>query len=281
MTELDDKIKQLLNKQGLEQNEPDKPAKKPAASKKPAKKKSKKRPAKAKHTSAKRPSGAAAKKKKKAARPKARKRTNPKVPQVNNGIDPTLFAHRYVQYHCNATVAYLSIKPDVKENTAGTEGWKLLRTPEVQDVLWPLLEGVLEKESAQSEWVIRRWLEQAEASPLDYFSITETGGLGGLDLTNISMAQRRNLKSIKYKRSTRTDDNGETVTEDWTVTVVDQQKAVELMAKMLGMLQTTIDPETEDRIGDLLERGVKRIQKKMDTEAWKDMAIEGQFSEVG
>ena len=254
MTELDDKINRLLKNQGVKKNEPDQPAAKPAAKKKaPAKKKTKKRPAKKKAV-------------------------------ATSKVDPELFAHRYIQYHCNGTAAYLSIRPDVKPESAAVSANKLLRTAKVQNVIWPLLEALLEKESAQSEWVIKRWLEQAEASPLDYFTITSDGNLGGLDLTNLSPAQRRNLKSIKYNKTTSTSISAkgtetETVTERWDVTVVDQQKAVELMAKMLGMLTPQLEKETEDRIGELLERGVQRIRKMGDPEAWR--TLEGEFSEVG
>lgn len=249
MSKLDERIDQLLDKQGIDKNEPDQPAKKRAAKKAPAKKKSKKRPAKKKAV-------------------------------ATSKVDPELFANRYIQYHCNGAAAYLSIRPEVTPESASVLANRLLRTVKVQNVIWPLLEGLLEKETAQSEWVIKRWLEQAEASPLDYFSISEDGNLGGLDLTDISPAQRRNLKSIRYNRSTSISEKGsETVTESWHVTVVDQQKAVELMAKMLGMLTPQLDKETEDRIGELLEKGVQRIRKMGDPEAWR--TIEGEFSEVG
>ena len=148
-----------------------------------------------------------------------------------------------------------------------------MKSPEVQKVLWPLLEAIMEREEAKSEEIIKRWLEQAEASPLDYFHITERGQLGGIDLTDLTPAQRRNLKSIQISDTKY----GQNI----KVTVVDQQKATELLGRMLGMMQTNLDPETEDRIGDLLEAGVKRIQRKMDADAWKEAAIEGEFTDVG
>lgn len=259
MSQLDDKIDELLKKQKLDNEAPAKPDT-PAKSLSPR---------------------AVAKKSKTATRP-AKKKTKKKAVRQPK-VDPELFAHRYVMYHCNGTAAYMSIRPDVKPEAAAACASRLLKTVKVQNVLWPLLEGLLEKESAQSDWVIKRWLEQAEASPLDYFSITPDGGLGGLDLTNLSQAQRRNLKSIRYNRTvtTTTTDHSvnETVHETWHVTVVDQQKAVELLAKMLGMLQPKMDSEDVDRIGDLLERGVKRIQQSKDLDGWR--TIDGEFSEVG
>ena len=246
MSQLDDKINALLEKQGLD--EPDaakkkskkKTKKKAVAKKAPAKKKTKKRPAK---------------------------------PKKVNGVDPEQFAHKYIQHHCNALVAYKALRPDVKDSTAGVEGHRALRNPKVQQILWPLLEAIMEKEEAQSEEIIKRWIEQANASPLDYFHIDERGRLGAIDLTGITEAQRRNLRSIQVTDT----QHGQSI----KITVVDQQKATELLAKTLGMLQIQIDKETEDRIGDLLEAGVKRIQKKMDADAWKKAAIEGEFSDVG
>lgn len=192
------------------------------------------------------------------------------------------FAHAYVRLQCNATAAYKELYPDVKDTTASTEGWKLLRKPEVQKILFPLLEALMEKNEVDTEFVIGRLLEQADASPLDYFSIKKDGSLGGFDLSAITPAQRRNLKSIKYKKTTFTDSEGEeTVTEDFHVTVVDQQKAVEMFAKYLQMFTREMDEEDVARIGDMIEQGVKRIRKNKDLDAWKDGALEGTFSEVG
>lgn len=243
MSELDNKINALLAKQGID--EPDtakkkKTKKKAVAKKRPAKKKSKKRPAKV---------------------------------ATLHGVDPELFAHAYIRNHCQAVAAYRELRPDLAERTLQSHSYKLLESAEVQRVLWPLLEGVMEKAEVESEEIIKRWLEQANASPLDYFHVNERGQLGGIDLTNMTEAQRRNLRSIQVTDT----QHGQSI----KITVVDQQKATELLAKTLGMLQIQIDPQTEDRIGDLLEAGVKRIQRKMDADAWKRAAVDGEFSDVG
>ncbi len=264
MSQLDDKIEALLKKQGLDEPDAAKAPRKKAAAKKkrttkkkaqskkaPAKKKTKKRPAKRKATKKKRPAKVA----------------------TTQGVDPEQFAHAYIRNNCQAVTAYRELRPDLTENTLMGNAHRILASTEVQRVLWPLLEGVMEKAEAQSEEIIKRWIEQANASPLDYFHIDERGRLGAIDLTGITEAQRRNLRSIQVTDT----QHGQSI----KITVVDQQKATELLAKSLGMLVTRLDPETEDRIGDLLEAGVKRIQKKMDADAWKQAAIEGEFTDVG
>lgn len=148
----------------------------------------------------------------------------------------------------------------------------MLSKPMVQGVLAPLLEALMEKGEVDAKWVLMRWYENSMASPLDYFTITDDGQLGGLDLSAITDAQRTNLRSIE-----------QVPTEYGTrikVTVVDQQKATEMFAKYLKMLVPKLDEEDIDRIGDLLEEGVKRIRKQQDLGAWKDAAIEGKFTEV-
>ncbi len=183
------------------------------------------------------------------------------------------FAHAYVRLQCNATAAYKDLFPDVTDASASTLGWKLLRKVEVQRILFPLLEGLMEKNEVDTQFVIGRLLEQADASPLDYFNITEHGTIDGLDLTSVTPAQRRNLKSIQIS-DTR---YGQTI----KVTVVDQQKAVEMFAKYLQMFTREMDEDDVERIGDLIEQGVKRIRKNKDLDAWKEGALDGQFSEVG
>jgi phage terminase small subunit len=58
-------------------------------------------------------------------------------------VEERVFALAYLANGFNGTKAYLTMKPDVKSNTAATEAWKLLRKPEIaafiaasQDKAW-------------------------------------------------------------------------------------------------------------------------------------------------
>ena len=191
------------------------------------------------------------------------------------------FAHAYVAAGCNATEAYKqAISPTCKDTTATANGHKWLSKAQVQKYLAPLLEALMEKNEVNAEWVLARWKEQADGSPLDYFQITPDGDLGQLDLTAINEAQRRNLKEIRVTENTRRTAEGEEyTTRQIHVKVYDAQKAVEMFAKYLGLLTRSLEEEEVERIGDLIELGVKRIRASKSLDAWQ--TIDAEFSEVG
>lgn len=192
-----------------------------------------------------------------------------------------LFAYAYVRNGCNATAAYREIKPGVKDSTAQANGHRMLRNAKVQQFLAPLLEALMEKNQVDAEWVLARWREHADCSPLDYFYQTEDGDLHLRDIDSLNEIERRNLRSIDVTKTVSEGEDWSTTTYKWKITVVDQQKAVEMFAKYLDMLTRSLDEDEVERIGDLIEAGVKRIRASKDLDAWKDDAIEGTFSEVG
>jgi hypothetical protein len=126
-----------------------------------------------------------------------------------------------------------------------------------------MISELLEGTQIDAKWAIIRWIEQTEASPLDYFEINQDGGLGDLKIDGLSNAQKRNLKSIKVTRHRW----GESI----TVSVCDQQRALASISKLLGLSSSTKPAETSPRVGDLIEKGVKKIRKARDAEAWKEI----------
>lgn len=220
--------------------------------------------------------------KRKAARPKGGPRSSRTAEEKAQ-----LFANAYVRHGCNATLAYKdAISPTCKDTTAQVQGHKYLSKPMVQRYLAPLLEALMEKNEVDAEWVLARWKEQADGSPLDYFYQTPGGDLNLRDLDDFTEVERRNLKSLKVTKSVTEVEGAKgsfttTTRYTWHVTVQDQQKAVEMFAKYLGLLTRTLDEEEVSRIGDLIEAGVKRIRASKDLDAWQQVAIEGEFSEVG
>ncbi len=85
-------------------------------------------------------------------------------------------------------------------------------------------------------------------------------------------AQRANLKEIKI-----TDTKfGQNI----TVKVWDAQKATDQIGKHLGLLVEKLAEEDIDRIGDLIERGVKRIKATKDLDGWKSVILDVEAVEV-
>ena len=193
------------------------------------------------------------------------------------------FAHALIEHSMNPTAAYRSLKPHVANTTANTEGRKHLRKPSVIAILTPLIQKLFTEAGITSEWVMRRWVEMSIASPLDYFEVEPNGQLGQLNLNGITDAQRINLKEIKVERTMieKTDPEGEVthaiVSEKINLKVADQQKAVDTIAKHLGLLMDRLADEDVDKIGDLIEQGVARIRASKDLDGWKSITFEGEL----
>jgi len=155
--------------------------------------------------------------------------------------------------------------------TAAVNGSRLLRNAKTQAFVEPLLAALMDKHKVDTEFAIARLLDQSNGSALDYFK--EVGGeLEFIGMDSLTDVQRRNVKSVKISKNQW----GQSV----SLTVNDQQKAVELLGRYLQMFTKEIEPEDVERIGDLIEAGVKRIRANRDLQAWQSGAFEGTFSEV-
>lgn len=181
-----------------------------------------------------------------------------------------LFAHALIQNKMNATAAYKEVKPDSTQKTAEVNGHKLLSNAKVIAELTPLLEDLFIDAGIETEYVFRRWLEIASGSAADYF--TFKGGLPVLDMSNMTPAQHANLKKITIKPGR----NGTA----YGIEVHDAHRAVDTIGKHLGLLVEKLDAEDTERIGDMLERAVKRIKATKDLDGWKSIVLDAEFSEV-
>lgn len=182
---------------------------------------------------------------------------------TSSNVKISLFCNEYIKNGLNGAAAYKALHPKASTKTASVEACRYLAKPSIQKVLQPMLRDMLTKAQFDAELVLSRWLEQANASPLDYFAITKDGNLGALNLRDLTEAQRCNLKSIKVSETK----NGTTT----TVTVCDQQHAVDMIARYLQMFTVKSRPDDDYRIGDLIEEGVKRIRKYKDLDAWREI----------
>jgi hypothetical protein len=187
-------------------------------------------------------------------------------------VTDKLFAEALIRNELNATAAYKEIKPHVTDATAGVEGHKLLKRPNVLEILLPKLESLFIKAGIETEYVFRRWVEIASGSPLDYFNVTEDGRLNGVNLKDLTPAQRSNLKSITVSDTA----HGQNI----KVETYDAQKAVDSIAKHLGLLVDKMSDEDVERIGDLIERGVNRIRETKDLDGWKEIDLGVDYKEA-
>jgi hypothetical protein len=93
-----------------------------------------------------------------------------------------------------------------------------------------------------------------------------------LDFSNLTEDQRLNLKEITVtptKYGTK-----------YSIKTYDAQHAVDMIAKHLGLLVDRLPEKDAGRIGDLIEAGVKRIRATKDLDAWQDIVLDVDVTEV-
>ncbi len=204
--------------------------------------------------------------------------TSQRKPRKGNGravagckIDRKQFCRELIKAGMDATVAYKAVSPRVTHATARANGSRLLADANTTKILQPMLARLFSKAGIEADYVFRRWCEMAEASPLDYFTIDDLG-TPRLDMSDLTPAQRTNLKEVTITPT----QHGDKI----TVKVVNQQRAIEMIAKHLGLLVDRLADEDVERIGDVIERGISRIKKSRDLDGWKDIVHDAEFTEV-
>ena len=213
---------------------------------------------------------AAVKAEKPAKKAPARKKVNVRA-VAKHRIDRTRFCQELIKHGMNASAAYQAVSPHCNANTAKVEGHRLLTDPNVIKILQPMLDRLFTETGIEATYVFRRWVEMSQATPLDYFTINNDGH-PVLDMSDLTPAQRANLKEIKI-----TDTKfGRNI----TIKVYDAQRAVESIAKHLGLLLEKMADEDLERIGDIIERGVKRIKATKDLDGWRDIVLDVDVTEV-
>ena len=179
-----------------------------------------------------------------------------------------MFIREYVNQGFNATEAYRKISPRAKRSSAQSRGSKMLSEVMVQRLLSAYLLKLREQYEIDHQFIWRKWLQHAEANPVSYFESVD-GHLKLRDLTLLPEEQQKNLRKVKVTRTSVPQKDGPpTVKEVIEIEVVDQAKAVELMARALGMFdKNTGDGTGEHAIADLIRAGAARIKALGDLRA--------------
>jgi hypothetical protein len=136
--------------------------------------------------------------------------------------EEALFVEAYLGNGGNATRAYRTVRPQVKNGSAGTEGWRMLQLPQVQAAL----------QARRQEWFTR--LEMGGDEALALIALRARADIGEffdekgnpLPIPRLPAALRLAIKSWK---------------PDGTVVLYDALKAAELMAMATGRLRSTVN----------------------------------------
>lgn len=202
-------------------------------------------------------------------KPVARKkstRTKKKTTKATIRVDRTKFCQELIKNSMCASKAYQAVCPKVTNGSAKTLGNRLLTEVDTIEILTPMLKALFVDAGIEADYIFKRWLEIAEGSAADYF--TFDGGYPRLDMSDMTPAQRANLKKITITP-------GQFGTK-YSIETYDAQRAVSEIAKHLGLLVEKLDDKDIDRIGDLIEMGVARIKKYKDLDAWKSITFESE-----
>lgn len=197
-------------------------------------------------------------------------------------IDRARFADELIKHSMNASAAYKALSPKVTDKTAAQRGMLLLREVEVIDILTPRLQKLFIDAGIEANYVFKRWVEMSQATPYDYFRVDEDGHMMLRSSESLTHAQKLNCKKLKVTKNEATSKDGDTiyVTTRTELEVVDSQRAISEIAKHLGLLIDKMADEDVERIGDIIERGVKRIRATKDLDGWKDVILNVEAVEV-
>lgn len=196
--------------------------------------------------------------KKQAAPPNAAPRKAPSrakkaqnVPRPTAALTPLQerFIYEYLK-DFNGTRAYMAANPGVKESTAGTESWKLLKNPEIQkavvaarDRIADRLELTVERtmlEIARLAYFDARKLFDKEGNPLpitelDDHTAAAIAGLEVLDQFDGTGEERTRIGCLKKYR------------------IADKNSALEKAAKIVGLFEAD-NRQRADALATMLER---------------------------
>lgn len=137
----------------------------------------------------------------------------------------------------NATQAYFRCRDPkarpIKESTAATEGWRLLRKPEVQARLADLTRQATDRLKIDAETVLRELAICGFSSVEDY--VKDDLGNFALSETAHALAGRA-VASVKHKTTTRTFGEGEVTEHQVEYRLWPKVEALKALAQHLGLI---------------------------------------------
>lgn len=149
-----------------------------------------------------------------------------------------LFAKEYVANFSNGMVAYKKVYPKVKDNTAMTNASKLLSNAKIKawvdeeySRIWKDKDTEIERSKTY------KMIHALGESEISEVVDLETGTLKVKDFSEIPLKARQAIQSVKFKRTeTRYGTN-----EELEVKMHSKQAALDLRAKIQGMIQDKVD----------------------------------------
>jgi len=174
----------------------------------------------------------------------------------------TEVAQHYLSNGHNAAEAYATVYPKASRATCYTEAWRVLRHPQISQFLDSIHKKVSRRaDSAKiaAEAIMRDWYNHAQANVVDYFESDDNGQLMITDVTKLPVEVQRRLRSVDLTVKEIVTDSGDTIrTTVIKLKTVDPQKALDSLAKSIGLLNDTSDVNVIVNTADAMERAVQR-----------------------
>ena len=144
-------------------------------------------------------------------------------------------ATEWLRNGCNATKAYMFVYPKSNPQTAAKMGWEVLNHPKIQKFLQASWNKATEKTEVDAEYIYRELLNASQSNPTDY--LPDAGSdIDPLEhVKSLPEHVQRRLRAVDLEESTIPGQHGTARRQRMRVKTVDPQRAVETLAKALGI----------------------------------------------
>jgi hypothetical protein len=171
------------------------------------------------------------------------------------------FALELLRNNFNATQAYLAIYPNGTRQSAAVSANRLYHDEDTQRYLTALVKQLHDDQKLDVDFIYEKWYSHATASPVDYLDFAEDGSVSLKDVSQLPRELQENLRSLNVTINRTHDEHGkENVSTHVQISVVDQQKAVEMMAKSAGLLRDKVDLNVNFKSSEFIEEAVARMK---------------------
>lgn len=134
----------------------------------------------------------------------------------------------------------------------GSKTGPIFDKPQIQDEIRRRQHQMSTKAGVDADWIVSRLKSLADANPVDLYSLDEEG-LPRIDLKKLTPDLRRALTGYSVKRDGYIE-----------ISVADKLKALDMLAKHLGMYQDQVNVQGELTLVERLQQGRERAYKSED-----------------
>lgn len=160
----------------------------------------------------------------------------------------------------NATEAYLAVEPHVQRNTAGEQGYRLLKRDETRRILADMAKAAWERHELDQDFIIGSWIAIARADVMDFFEADDTGILKLRNLEKVDAVKRRNIAAIKV---TTQKVNEMVVEQRVELKLCDKVAVLRDMGNASGLLRDLGEKGGSSDVASAIEQGFERVRRKL------------------